>query len=188
MSIDGFTVLAQMVNFLVLVWLLRRFLYQPVLDALDERRRRIEGELASAARREAEAERERATLQERNAEFERGRAERLLGVQTEAEALRLRLTEEAREAVARLQERWTRRLAEERTAWRQAVADSAGRELLELSRQVLQDLADTGLEQAMVRAFLREAGGLSEAERASWRAMVREGDPQMFLLLKPRQH
>ena len=37
MLIDWFTVGAQALNFLILVWLMKRFLYQPILHAIDER-------------------------------------------------------------------------------------------------------------------------------------------------------
>ena len=46
MLIDWFTVAAQAVNFLILVWLLKRFLYKPVLAAVDEREKRITAQLA----------------------------------------------------------------------------------------------------------------------------------------------
>jgi F-type H+-transporting ATPase subunit b len=48
MLIDWFTVGAQALNFLVLVWLMKRFLYKPILDAIDEREKRIAAELANA--------------------------------------------------------------------------------------------------------------------------------------------
>jgi F-type H+-transporting ATPase subunit b len=41
MLIDWFTVGAQALNFLILVWLLKRFLYKPILDAIDAREKRI---------------------------------------------------------------------------------------------------------------------------------------------------
>ena len=44
MLIDGFTVGAQVLNFLILVWLMKRFLYQPILDAIDAREQRIAAE------------------------------------------------------------------------------------------------------------------------------------------------
>ena len=37
MRINRFTVFAQAINFLILVWLLKRFLYKPILHAIDER-------------------------------------------------------------------------------------------------------------------------------------------------------
>jgi len=38
---DWFTVLAQIANFLILMWLLKRFSYKPVLDTIDAREKRI---------------------------------------------------------------------------------------------------------------------------------------------------
>ena len=40
MPINWFTVAAQAINFLILVWLLKRFLYKPILHAIDERETR----------------------------------------------------------------------------------------------------------------------------------------------------
>ncbi len=48
MLIDWFTVGAQALNFVVLVWLLKRFLYQPVLDAIDAREARIAKQIGDA--------------------------------------------------------------------------------------------------------------------------------------------
>lgn len=48
MSIDWITVLAQLANFLVLVWLLKRFLYRPILDGIDAREAEITKSMAAA--------------------------------------------------------------------------------------------------------------------------------------------
>jgi len=48
MLIDWFTVGAQALNFLILVWLLKHFLYQPILNAIDAREKLIAKELADA--------------------------------------------------------------------------------------------------------------------------------------------
>ena len=74
MLIDWFTVGAQLLNFLILVALLKRFLYRPILDAIDAREQRIAGELAQADAAKAEAERERDAFAQKNAEFDRLRA------------------------------------------------------------------------------------------------------------------
>ena len=55
MLINPFTVLAQLVNFLILVWLLKRFLYKPILHAIDEREKGIAAQLAQAEGKVAEA-------------------------------------------------------------------------------------------------------------------------------------
>ncbi len=48
MKIDWFTLIAQVINFLILVWLLRRFLYKPILKAVDEREKKIASQLKDA--------------------------------------------------------------------------------------------------------------------------------------------
>ncbi|HUS95178.1 MAG TPA: ATPase, partial [Hyphomicrobiaceae bacterium] len=70
MRIDWFTVIAQLFNFLILVWLLKRFLYKPILNALDAREKRIAKELADADTTQREAEKERETFRNKNAEFD----------------------------------------------------------------------------------------------------------------------
>ncbi len=59
MEIDWFTVIAQVINFLILVWLLKRFLYKPVLAAIANREARIMAQINDAATKEAEALKER---------------------------------------------------------------------------------------------------------------------------------
>ena len=54
MLIDWFTVGAQTINFLILVWLMKRFLYKPILHAIDAREERIAKELADADAKKAE--------------------------------------------------------------------------------------------------------------------------------------
>ena len=48
MKINWFTVIAQVINFLMLVWLLKKFLYKPILDAVNEREKKITDQLKDA--------------------------------------------------------------------------------------------------------------------------------------------
>jgi len=73
MLIDWFTVGAQTLNFLILVWLMKRFLYKPIIDAIDAREKRIAAELADADAKRAEAQKERDEFQHKNEEFDRQR-------------------------------------------------------------------------------------------------------------------
>ena len=74
MLIDWFTVGAQVLNFLILVWLMKRFLYKPILNAIDVREKRIAAELADADMKKAEAQKERDEFQHKNEEFDQHRA------------------------------------------------------------------------------------------------------------------
>lgn len=98
MLIDWFTVGAQAVNFLILVWLMKRFLYKPILDAIDAREKRNAKELADADATQSEAVKERDTFQKKNNEFDQQRATLLSKATDEAKAERQRLLDEARKA------------------------------------------------------------------------------------------
>ena len=95
MQIDWLTVAAQAVNFLVLVYLLRRFLYQPVVAAMTRREERIAQQLQEAAQREQQALQETQAFQEKNQAFEHDRAAMLSRAEQEVEAHRKTLLEAA---------------------------------------------------------------------------------------------
>ncbi len=182
MLVDWFTVGAQALNFVILVWLLRRFLYNPVLQAIDAREKRIAAELASAAAKEADAERERGEFQHKNEEFDRQRAELLRRATEEAKAERQRLMDEARQAADALSAKRQESLRNEAQNLDRAVGRRAQQEVFAIARKALADLATTSLEERVGEVFirrLRELGGpaksaLGEAlKTASAPAVVR---------------
>src|SRR5271168_4151937 len=95
MPIDWFTVVAQAINFLILVWLLKRFLYKPILHAIDEREKGIATQLADAEAKKAEAEKDRDDFQHKNQVFDQERAALLKKATDDARAERSRLLAEA---------------------------------------------------------------------------------------------
>ena len=96
MLIDWFTVGAQALNFLILVWLIKRYLYKPILDAIDAREKLIAARLADAEAKKTEAKKESDEFQHKNEEFDAQRAALLNKATGEANAERKRLLEEAR--------------------------------------------------------------------------------------------
>ncbi|WOJ91330.1 hypothetical protein RZS28_08775 [Methylocapsa polymorpha] len=63
MRFDWWTFGLQTINFAVLVWLLHRFLYKPVLRIIDARRAEVEGQFAEASAAEAKAKNELAAIE-----------------------------------------------------------------------------------------------------------------------------
>src|SRR5476651_998000 len=96
MPIDWFTVAAQAINFLILVWLLKRFLYKPILHAIDEREKGIATQLAEAEAKKAEAHQESDDFQHKNAAFDQEREALLKKATDDASIERQRLLDEAR--------------------------------------------------------------------------------------------
>ncbi|MBA3062156.1 MAG: F0F1 ATP synthase subunit B, partial [Atribacteria sp.] len=58
MLIDSFTIIAQIINFLILVYLLKRFLFNRIIKIMDDREMQITGRMqdAEAAKEEAQKE------------------------------------------------------------------------------------------------------------------------------------
>lgn len=182
MVVDWFTLLAQALNFLILVWLLKRFLYKPILNAIDAREKRIALALAEADAKKAEAQKERDEFQQKNDEFDRQRATLLSEATDEAQAERLRLLDEARKDAVALSVKRREGLRDEEDHLRQAISQRTQREVFAIARKALTDLAETSLEERLAEVFTRrlremdgkEKAGLAEAlETAPGPALVR---------------
>jgi F-type H+-transporting ATPase subunit b len=166
MLIDWFTVLAQVVNFLILVWLLKRFLYRPILDAIDAREKGIAKELADADAKKSEAQKERDEFQRKNEELDQQRAVLLSKATNEANAERQRLLDEARKAADALAAKRHEALRSEQQNLRVALGRCAREEVFAIARKALADLATTSLEERMGVVFacrLREMDGKAKA-------------------------
>ena len=155
MLIDWFTVGAQALNFLILVWLMRRFLYKPILHAIDEREKRIAAELSNADAKKAEAEKEHDEFQNKNAEFDQQRAALMSKATDEAQAERQRLLDEARKAADALSAKRQETLRNDAHNLNQAISRRAQKEVFAIARKALTDLATTSLEDRMGEVFMR---------------------------------
>jgi F-type H+-transporting ATPase subunit b len=165
MLIDWFTVGAQTLNFIVLVWLLKRLLYKPILDAIDAREKRIAAELADAAAIKAEAQQERDWFQHKNDEFDRERAALLAQAVGKAHDERQRLLQEARQAAADLSATYMETLRVDARNLNQAISRRTQAEVFAIARKALMDLASTSLEDSLGEVFVRRLRALSDREK-----------------------
>ena len=147
MLIDWFTVVAQTLNFLILVWLLKRFLYKPILDAIDAREKRIATELADADAKKAQARQEQDEFKRKNEEFERARAALLNRAIDEATAERQRLIDQARKESDTLRIRWQEALGREHQNLSEELTRRTRDEVFAIARKALADLASINLEE-----------------------------------------
>ena len=182
MLIDWFTVGAQALNFLILVWLMKRFLYKPILHAINEREKRIATELANADKKKAEAQKESDEFKHKNEEFDRQRAALLKKATDEAKAERQRLLDEARNAADALSSKRQEALRNEEHNLHQAISRRTEQEVFAIARKALTDLATVSLEERLGEVFTRRLremdsqakAGLGEAlKKASNPALVR---------------
>jgi F-type H+-transporting ATPase subunit b len=165
MLIDWFTIIAQVLNFLILVWLLKRFLYRPILNAIDAREKRVADEIANADAKDAEAQKEKEEFRRKNEEFDRQRAALMNRAKDEAQAKRQRLFEEARKEASDLRAKQQEALRNDKQNLNQAISLRARQEVFAIARKVLKDLAGTSLEERTVEVFARRLRELKGEEK-----------------------
>lgn len=165
MQIDWFTVIAQVVNFLLLVWLLKRFLYGPILNAIDQREERVTRQLKIAESEMAEAERLQQEFTSKNQQFDQEREQKMEQVRSEAETMKMELMQKAKAEAESLADRLRSAKRFEHEQERHKAIDRIGQELMTTIGQVLNDLADLTLEEGTLNVFLRHLASLDDNEK-----------------------
>ncbi|WPL18174.1 F-type ATPase subunit b [Thiorhodovibrio winogradskyi] len=175
MLIDWFTVGAQVINFLVLVWLLKRFLYRPILDAIDAREERIAAELADADATRTQARQEREIFGHKNQAFDQQRAALLAQATDAAKVERQRLLDDARQTADALRAKRQNALQQEAEQINQALMSRTQREVFAIARKTLTDLAGASLEACLVDVFIERLGAMDVDAHAVFAEALKTG-------------
>jgi F-type H+-transporting ATPase subunit b len=146
MQIDWLTVVAQIVNFLVLVWLLKRFLYGPIIGAMERREAAIQARVQDAEAKAREAAGEADAYREKQADLDRRRDAVLAEAENQALQLRRKLEEDARQDVATRRSDWLTQLQDQQGTLLGDMRRRAAEFVCGLGRRALSDLADAQLE------------------------------------------
>jgi F-type H+-transporting ATPase subunit b len=165
MDIDWTTFLLELINFAILVWILKRFLYAPVRRALEARRERAEAALREAEARGREVEEMARAQTERQAEWEREREEARAALGQEIAQERARrldeVDQEARQRADRAAARAGHEREEQRRRDQEAALDLAGR----FASRLLARLDGPELEAALVRMLQEDLQRLDTTRR-----------------------
>ena len=173
MLIDWFTVAAQVINFLILVWLLKRFLYQPVLNAIDAREKRIANQLQDAEKSKAEALKEQTEFQHKNEDIDHQRVALLADATNAARTERDKLIAAARQDAEALHAKLEKANHDEFENLNKEVGILAQKEAISMARKILNDLAGANLEQSIADTFGRRLQGLDDKSRAQFQELLR---------------
>lgn len=165
MQIDWVTVLAQIANFLVLIWLLQRFLYGPITRAMARRETRISEELEQARAAGEQAEAEAQKLRNQQEELETARAAALEEARQAAKALRTELEQDLRREMAQKHRVWLGHLAEERAEILRDLEKRLAGHATEAVRRILADFAGADLAGQVAEEFIRRIETLAEDDR-----------------------
>ena len=181
MLINWFTVAAQIINFLILVALLKHFLYGPIVAAMTAREGKIAAQLTEAREKRQQAEQEEATLRQKVREIGEQRQAMLTEAGHQAEAHKQELFTQARQEVEEIRQKWAASLEREKATFLGNLKQRLAQEVCVISRQALGELASQELEQRVVEVFLDHLRQLTPDEQAAIAAAVKETGGELLV-------
>lgn len=154
MLIDWPTVIFQIINFLILIALLKRFLYGPIIKAMDKRERQVVARLAKAAKAEKEAAERTAALAKEQDDFAKARKKMLLQAKREMEEWKDDALQRLQAEIDEKREGWKSVLASEQETFLLKLKRLINRNVFRIARKALADLADYELEAKLISTFI----------------------------------
>jgi F-type H+-transporting ATPase subunit b len=176
MHIDWFVFFAQIFNFLILLFLLKKFLYGRIIGAIDARQAKIAASFAEAEKSREDARESALLYEKRLQELQRTSDEMLNKAHADAEVYRKELMEKIREEIDKIQTRWIETLRSERDNLFHELRRLAGTQVYAITRRVLKDLADMDLEQRIVQILTERIETLNHEELVKIRTLMTEGE------------
>ena len=174
MELNWTTFILEAINFLVLVWILKRFLYKPVVNAIAQRKAAIDQTLSDAKARQADAKALEEQYSNRMAEWEQEKQKLRSSVVEEVNAQRARLLAALEGSLD--QERQKARVLEERrlkelrkTAEQEGIAKG-----VKFTARLLRRCASQELEEKLVGLVLQDLPNLPKEQLQAIRAASHE--------------
>ncbi|MBA2249657.1 MAG: F0F1 ATP synthase subunit B, partial [Chitinophagaceae bacterium] len=165
MKINWFTVIAQVINFLILVWLLKRFLYKPILKAVDEREKKITSQLKDAKAEKAEAKKEQDEFAKKNDDFDQQKKALMDKAVADTNDEKNKLLEAARKEANDLQVKLEKAAKDVQEKMKERLVQKVQDEVFAISRKTLTDLASVSLEEQSANLFIKRLDELKDNEK-----------------------
>ncbi len=164
MEISWINVIAQIVNFLILIWLLQRILYKPIIGAIDERREKIEQQQAEAKNKQQAADDEALKYTAMQKDLDRKRDVLMAEARSNAEDTYKKLIKEMRNKVLSQKNEWLEGVAAEQQAFLEAVRSNTIEVFSRMAQKTFKDLSSQTLEQQIAIQFIHKLRDLSNEE------------------------
>jgi F-type H+-transporting ATPase subunit b len=190
--IDWFTVGAQIINFLILVFLLKKFLYGPIIQVMAAREAKIQAQLTEAETRRQQAAVAESAARQHLQELEDTRQTLAARVEAEVAQQKSSLLEAARQEVGQYRQGWLQSLDREKTALARTIQNSCSLQAFSLARAILKELGDVSVEDRCLQVFLAKLTQLPPADEQAFQTSLHESGEaaviaSAFPLTEPQQ-
>ena len=174
MGFSWTTFLAQIVNLFVLVWLMKRYLYGPIVAVIAKRQAYIEDKVKSAEQAVRSADKQKRELEKQATAWQRDRQARLDSFYTEIESLSREQTERLQLEGEALRQKMQDDLNRETQTKQLEIRDMMVQNFMALSRRVLSDLSGLAPMAQSLVLFQKKVSSLSKTEVATIRKSLQK--------------
>ncbi len=182
MSIHWFTFFAQIINFLVLVWLLKRFLYGPITRAMTEREQKIAAKLNDADAAKLAAQQEASAHAAKIQELEQTRENLFAEAKVEVQQWQTEHIQAARHDVEKTRKEWFDGLIREQDAFVQELQRRIAEHVYDATRKILSEIADANLEVQATTAFLHQLEQLEPPAKQELMSALNESENKVVIV------
>lgn len=165
MQINWFTVIAQVINFLILVWLLRKFLYKPILNAVSEREKKITDQLKDADAQKAAAQKEQDDFKKKNEDFDGQKKALMDKAVADANTEKQKLIDGAKEDANTLRTNMEKAAKEKQDSENAEIAEKTQKQVFAITRKALVDMASISLEEQSANTFIKKLKESTDDEK-----------------------
>jgi len=166
MEIDLFTLAAQIINLIILLFLLRKFLYVPLLNAVETRQKLIADELQAAEDSRKNAQSIEKKYLRKLTGLEKEKQNILANVHAEAEKMSVNLNKEAEKQYKNAQEQWQKRLQAQQQSFEITLQKMIAEYFLRFSNKALREILGTDADDLALSRLINKIKSLSDEKKA----------------------
>jgi F-type H+-transporting ATPase subunit b len=165
MNINWFTVIAQVINFLLLVWLLKKFLYKPILNAIDEREKKIRDKLKDADAQKAAAQKEQDDFKKQQEDFDQQKKALMDKAVADANTQKQQLMDAAKTEADNMRTNMEKAAKEKQENDNNEMSEKIQQQVFAITRKALADIASISLEEQSANTFNKHLKELKDDEK-----------------------
>ncbi len=156
MNINWSTVFFQIINFLIIVWILKKYLFKPVLSSMDNREKTIQNRLKEAMAEKQLAEKEKKKFEEKIKSLEKSKSSIIADAYKKADAEYSTLRKTFNAEMLGKRKAFEEQIITEREFLRNSIRDLAGKTILKTVSDALINLANTDVQTLILNNFIEK--------------------------------
>lgn len=168
MNIDFFTLGAQIINLLILLFLLRKFLYLPVLKVLEERKNLLDNEYSEAEKTRKKAELLEQKMQKEYALIEEEKQRIFAETKIKVQELEQKLIDEAYIEFNKARKSWKNKLLSEQKTFEFVLQKLIVEYFARFTDSALMQMADVNLNELFIHKLKQKLSELNKEQKADF--------------------